>query len=92
MVEEVGNLERRDLLKSRLVKMSKQDPHSILVCSWHHISRNLPSTLNQNYDILKNDARLSNIFSEKATVAFRKKKNIRNILCRNDAERGGTSH
>ena len=67
--------------------MSEQDPHSILVCTWHPILRNLLSILNQNQNILKNDTRLSSVLSEKPTVAFRKKKNLGNILCRNDVKK-----
>ena len=38
----------------------------------------------QNYEILKNGTRLREVFSEKPTVAFKRKRNLRNILCRND--------
>ena len=68
-IKMVRKMERADLLNSNKKEESKQDPNSILVCTWHPKLRKLPSILNQNYHIIENDAKLSNIFQYKNTVA-----------------------
>ena len=83
LVKEVRSMPRNDLLNNEK-KEKKQDPHSILVCTWHPSLSKLPSILNNNYNILDNDAKLRTIFTERPTVAFRRKKNLSNILCKND--------
>ena len=82
-IESVKRISREKLLEDQ-GKKAEKDPHAIFVCTWHPKLRELPSILNKNYEILKNDPRLRDVFSEKPTVAFRRKKNLRNILCRND--------
>ena len=82
-IGDVRRMKRSDLLNKNK-DSPREDPHSILVCTWHPKLRKLPSILNQNYDILENDAKLGNIFKERPTVAFRRKKNLGNFLCRND--------
>lgn len=66
---------------------TQSDPHSIMVCTWHPKLRKLPSILNKNYAILENDAKLCTIFKDQPTVAFRRKKNLGNILCKNDIKK-----
>ena len=46
--------------------------------------KQLPSILKENFRILNNDPKLQSIFKEEPTVAFRRKKNLKNILCKND--------
>ena len=79
----VKKIPRNDLLKER-ERTSEKDPHSIFVITWHPKLKQLPSILNENFKILNNDPKLQSIFNEKPTVAFRRKKNLSNFLCRND--------
>ena len=43
--------------------------------------------LSQNHNILLNDSNLRKIFEDRPIVAFRRRKNIRNFLCRNDVRK-----
>lgn len=63
---------------------SEKDPNSILVCTWHPKLKQLQSILNENFKILDSDPKLRTIFKERHTVAFRRKKNLENFLCKND--------
>ena len=83
-LQEVKNIPRKELLGDSKNKKSLQDPHSILVCTWHPKLSNLPSILKRNYDILDNDPRLQTIFVDRPIVAFRRKKNLADFLCKND--------
>ena len=85
-IEEIRKIPRDELLKDQ-EKKAEKDPHAIFVCTWHPKLKELQSVLNKNYEILKNDPRLREVFSEKPTIAFRRKKNLRNILCRNDVRK-----
>ena len=82
-VESVKKMSRDDLLMDR-ERTPDKDPHAIFVCTWHPKLRGLSSVLDKNYEILKNDPTLSKIFDKKPIVAFRRKRNLRNILCKND--------
>ena len=82
-LQEVKSIPRKELLGASK-KTKSEDPNSILVCTWHPKLSNLPSVLKKNYDILDNDPRLRTIFSDRPTVAFRRKKNLTNLLCKND--------
>jgi hypothetical protein len=82
---EVRRLQRKDLL-NKTKEPTRGDPHSIMVCTWHPKLRTLPSVLNKNHTILESDAKLCKIFNERPTIAFRRKKNLANILCRNDVK------
>ena len=84
VVKEVRSMSRENLLKSTTKGETGKDTHSIFVCTWHPKLSQLPSILNENYNILDNDAKLRKIFTEKPTVAFRRKKNLENHLCRKD--------
>ena len=83
MVESVKKMSSYDLLNDR-ERTPDKDPHAIFVCTWHPKLRGLSSVLDKNYEILKNDPALSKIFDKKPIVAFRRKRNLRNILCKND--------
>ena len=82
-ITEVKKLKREDLLKDKDLNSSK-DPQSIFVCTWHPKLNNLKLLLQECHKILDADPRLKKIFTEKPTVAFRRKKNIGNHLCRSD--------
>ena len=62
----------------------EKDVQSIFVCSWHPKLRKLPSILKNNYHILANDKKLSEIFKTIPTVAFRRKKTLGNFLVKTD--------
>ena len=81
-IETVRKMERDDLLKDK-VKDIKDDGR-ILVLTWHPSLKKASSVLSQNHSILANDIRLNNIFKEKSIVAYRRRKNLKNFLCRND--------
>ena len=82
-LKEVKSIPRKELLGPSK-KTKSEDPNSILVCTWHPKLSNLPAVLKKNYDILDNDPRLRTIFTDRPTVAFRRKKNLANLLCKND--------
>ena len=73
---------RDQLLMDTVTK--KKDAQSIFVCSWHPKLRKLPSILKDNYHILANDHKLSEIFKTMPTVAFRRKKTLGNFLVKTD--------
>ena len=79
---DVGKMNRMDLLKDN--QKRKRDPQTIFVCNWHPSLSRIPSILKQHYHILQSDERLSNVFQEVPTVAFRRPRTIRNHLVRND--------
>ena len=60
-VESVKKMSRDDLLMDR-ERTPDKDPHAIFVCTWHPKLRGLSSVLDKNYEILKNDPTLSEIF------------------------------
>ena len=80
--EEIGKMNRADLLKENQKK--KKDPQTIFVCDWHPSLSKMPSILKQYFPVLQADERLSKIFTEPPSVAFRRPKTIRNILVRTD--------
>ena len=84
-IENVKIMERVDLLRDR--DLQKKDPHTVLVCTWHPKLRRAPSILHQNYNILNADIKLNKIFEEKSIIAFRRRKNLANHLCRNDVRK-----
>ena len=77
---------RAELLKDQTEK-AEEDPHAISVCTWYPKLKELLSMLSKNYEILKNDPILRKVLPDKPITAFRRKKNIRNILCRNDVKK-----
>ena len=56
----------------------------VFVSTWHPLLKFLPSILKKNFHLIENDPTLSQIFSTKPTVAFRKMKTIRNHVVKND--------
>ena len=81
-VDSVRKMKREDLLKDKENEI-KEDSR-ILVLTWHPSLRKASSVLAQNHSILANDNRLNSIFKEKSMVAYRRRKNLKNFLCRND--------
>ena len=79
----VRKMSRNELLQEK-IKTAEKDPQSTFVCTWHPKLHRLSAILNLNFKILQNDPKLNSIFKENPTVAFRRKKNLKNILCRND--------
>ena len=88
-IQNVRKMERADLLKDKVQK--EKDESKILVCTWHPSLRKASSTLHQNHSILSTDFQLKKIFEEKQMVAFRRRKNIGNFLCRNDVRENETT-
>ena len=64
--------------------MSSKDPQTVFVCTWHPKLNRLPAILKDNHNILQEDTKLCKIFPSKSTVAFRRKKNLSDYLCRTD--------
>ena len=85
-IDSVRTIPREELLKEK-EKKAEKDPHAIFVCTWHPKLKELPSILNKSFEILKNDPKLCKTFHEKPIVAFRRKKNFKNILCKNDVRK-----
>ena len=73
-------MDRFDLLKEK--NLPTKDPRTVLVCTWHPKLKELPNILRQNHNILKTDIRLSKIFEEPSTVAFRRRKNLAKVSAR----------
>ena len=85
-IDIVRKIPRNELLREK-DKQREKDPQSIFVCTWHPKLKQLPSILKENFRILNNDPKLQSIFKEEPTVAFRRKKNLKNILCKNDVRK-----
>ena len=83
-VDAVRKMKREDLLADKEKEVKEEN--RILVLTWHPSLRKASSVLGQNHSILANDIRLNDIYKEKSIVAFRRRKNIRNFLCRNDVK------
>ena len=81
-VDSVRKMKREDLLKDK--ENENKEDSRILVLTWHPSLRKASSVLAQNHSILANDNRLNSIFKEKSMVAYRRRKNLKNFLCRND--------
>ena len=80
-------MKREDLLQDK--EKEVKDDSRILVLTWHPSLRKASAVLHQNHNILANDINLNNIYTEKSIVAFRRRKNIKNFLCRNDVKEKG---
>ena len=82
-LDNVRKMERSELLNDK-IELSPKDPQTVFVCTWHPKLKQLSSLLHQNYKILSADAKLSKTFTLKSIVAFRRKKNLGNFLCRSN--------
>ena len=82
-IDTVRKIPRITLLSEK-EKSHEKDPHSIFVCTWHPKLKKLPFILRKNFNIISNDPKLSQIFKETPTVAFRKNRNLKSILSKND--------
>ena len=78
-------MSRKELLQEK-IESAEKDPQSVFVCTWHPKLHRLSTILNENFKILQNDPKLNPIFKDNPTVAFRRKKSLKNILCRNDVK------
>ena len=56
----------------------------IFVSEWHPSLSKLPSILKKHYHLLQSDQKLTDIFREPPSVAFRRPKSLRNHLIRGD--------
>ena len=84
VISETKLMNREKLLEKSRPKNDKKDAQTIFVCDWHPSLSKVPSILKKNFKILQNNNKLKDIFTEPPSVAFRKKKSIRNHLVRND--------
>ena len=75
-------MSRKDLLNSE--KSDNKGSNTVFICTWHPTLAKLPSLLQKNYNILDSDPKLKKIFPEKPRVVFRRRKNLSDILCKND--------
>ena len=78
----VRKMTREELLSEK--ESPTKDPHTVFVCTWHPKLKQLPNILVQNNNSLSTDAKLCKTFTSRSTVAFRRKKNLSNYLCKND--------
>ena len=79
---EVKEINREDLLQENPINI--KDQQSIFVCTWHPHLKKLSSILLKNFNIIKQDHQLKQIFQTPPSVAFRRKKNVANHLIKND--------
>ena len=73
-------------LRGEVIYPTSKDPQSIFVCTWYPKLNHLTALLRECHNILAADSRLKETFTEKPTVAFRRKKNTGNHLCRSDIQ------
>ena len=79
----VRNMSRKDLLLNS-ENNDKKDSNTVFICTWHPTLAKLPLLVERNYSILDNDQKLKKIFPEKPRVVFRRRNNLKDILCKND--------
>lgn len=79
---QVSEISRDDLLIEKTPL--KKDSQVIFVTDWHPALNKLPILLKKHFHVLQNDTKLSKVFVEPPTVAFRRVKSIRNYVVRND--------
>ena len=70
------------MLRDRIPE--KKDPPTILVSAWHPKLSAISSVLKNNFHLIFSDPKLSNIFKQKPTVTYRKKKSPSDHLSNND--------
>ena len=81
-IKEVCSIKRQDLLQDR--PKEKRDPQTIFVSDWHPMLSNIPSILKKNFHLIENNSVLTKIFPSKPLVAYRRAKNIKNHVVKND--------
>ena len=74
--KQVAKKDRNLLLQDRTRENKK--PQTILVSTWHPKFNAILSILKNNFQLILNDAKFSNIFKEKLTVTYRGKKSLSN--------------
>ena len=75
-------MNRTQLLQDN--EKQKRDPQTIFVCSWHPSLNNIPSILKEHFHLSQSDKTLSRIFTEAPSVAYRRPKNVKQRVIRND--------
>ena len=81
-IDSVRKMKREELLEDKVKEV--KDDSRILVLTWHPSLRRASSILTQNHAILSNDIKLNSVYKDKSIVAFRRRKNLKDSLCRND--------
>ena len=82
VVKDVLAMDREELLQDK--QKEKKDPNTIFVSDWHPMLNNIPAILKRNFHLIENDSELTKIFPSKPLVAFRRPRNIRNHVVRNN--------
>ena len=82
VVKDVLAMDREELLQDK--QKEKKDPNTIFVSDWHPMLNNIPAILKRNFHLIENDSELAKIFPSKPLVAFRRPRNIRNHVVRNN--------
>lgn len=81
-LNQVNKIDRKELLKNS--QKETKDSQTTFVLTWHPKLKPISSIIKKNYNIISNDPKLSTIFPDKPTVAYRRRKNLGNILTKTD--------
>lgn len=65
-------MERNQLLQDKT--QENKDPQGIVISSWHPKLNTLLSILKNNFHLISNNSKISNIFKQKRIVIYRKNK------------------
>ena len=66
-------MDRNELLRDRT--RENKEPQTILVITWYPKRSAILSILKNNFHLISNDPKLSNIFKQKPTVTYQKNQN-----------------
>ena len=80
--KKVAKMGRNELLRNQA--RENKDPQTILASTWHPELNAIQSTLKNNFHLISNVPKLSNIFKQKPTVTYQKNKSLSDYLLKND--------
>ena len=78
IITKVHSVERKQLLQP---KPKINNGVSPIIITYHKNLPNIKAVLSNNWDILKTNNDISNLFQQQPNIAFRRNKNLRQIIC-----------
>ena len=78
IITKVHAIERKQLLQPKHKIYNGASP---IIITYNKNLPNMKATLNKNWDILKINNDISSLFQQKPNIAFRRNRNLRQILC-----------
>ena len=79
IIANVFKMDRQNLLQPQIKNANKLSP---IIVTYHKNLPNIKSAINKNWNILKINEEISSLFDKQPSIAFRKNKNLRQILCK----------